>query len=43
MLVHLLLDRLIQECQMQMFPLHHFLHLPHGLVILVDKDHQRQV
>tara|TARA_A100000171_G_scaffold40403_1_gene40684 strand:+ start:239 stop:418 length:180 start_codon:yes stop_codon:yes gene_type:complete len=43
MLVHLLLDRLIQECQMQMFPLHHFLHLPHGLVILVDKDHQGQV
>tara|TARA_Y100000589_G_C27153769_1_gene629966 strand:- start:1145 stop:1375 length:231 start_codon:yes stop_codon:yes gene_type:complete len=26
-----------------MFPLHHFLHLLHGLVMLVDKDHHKQM
>tara|TARA_B100000085_G_C18391319_1_gene450571 strand:- start:14 stop:373 length:360 start_codon:yes stop_codon:yes gene_type:complete len=36
-------DHLIQEHRMQMFPLHHFLHLPHGLVILVVKDHHKQM
>jgi|TARA_R100000084_G_C4641419_1_gene144083 hypothetical protein len=37
------LDLTTQEYQTQMFLLHHFQHLPHGLVMVVEMDHHKQM